>query len=305
VQIFIEPLGGYYEALEAFDRILIMEPHNVEVPCKVASIKQRKGDFCESLDLYNKALESCKSPQEKARSYSAIQYTYQSLLQYRKALQWHAKPYEQSTQYTVPMNAVFIRIKEIFYQVWMGDTLEGARTRDEIAATFSSIFEDAVGYPIGAFAAAVKDSIMSKEALEQVIRFENAYSVSPEFSINIKLGFDEARNDYKTAIKRLEEFMASQPGITVNKNVELARHYRLEADLGKAEKSIMRLFEIYPGNLDGNFEHARVLYAQGKIEEASKALDYTLSFWKDADPEAVDYKEAIELRATLYSKLTN
>ena len=276
--LLLRSLGRYDDARELFNRVLLMEPGNIDAVCYISSIDMRLARFDEAGKHFGMAVSEARTPRERATAcqWQSSYHRWQGKM--KQAIEWKEKEVDERQYFDVPLNLKFHRIDEIPWYLAIGQEAEAAQLVEEIRAVFSNIFQDAAGFADMVYGLGIEDTVMAADAIIRAERFNAVFGNLNEMIVAGQANLLELKGDYGGAEATFRGLMESSPEARKYRLEDVARVQRLQGKHEAALKTMEELLERYPGGGIYQLELARIYQAMGRNIFAPPGLTFPLSF---------------------------
>ncbi|UCC83216.1 MAG: tetratricopeptide repeat protein [Gemmatimonadota bacterium] len=290
-------IGNHEQAKESHEKALLLDPTNVDVMIRLASVERDLGDLERALAHLEEALAVATTPQDLTAAYEGLRAYYESRGQLEKAIEYVDLAQEQRQQFVPPFVTLATEFRSLGIHVAAGHADQAYETLEAVRAELAPPWDSFV--PLGELSIylELEDPDSTEAALAGVESFIQAFSLNALMPVvyYARGRIHEMRGEYEEAIRSYEQDLALNPS---DESIyeEIGRCYRALGDLEEAQKQLEKTLTVRPYSATAHYEMALVRAEMGETESAIEHLRTALDVWSEADPA---FKPAQRARAKL------
>jgi tetratricopeptide (TPR) repeat protein len=293
-------LGDHDQALELYERALVLAPDNVQVLLGSARLLTDLGRFDEAVARFDDAQRSAGTANDRATVFESLRDYHDRRGELSLAVEFMERAWAERSTAQVPLYAMLFRLEGLGQYVRAGWAEEARDTLRALQARFTGPLGILLEWGRMTVAVESEDADSIEAALPQVdslvARF-NIGQIRAERERAAGLAH-ELRGRCDTAVVSYQRALEVQPMMR-EAQLGLARCDRALGDLDGAGRRLEELLRARPYHPIALYESAQVHRARGEEDEAVRQLEKAMLVLENAEPACVWAQRTREALAEL------
>lgn len=287
---------------DAYRQALVIEPNDTKILANLAYVQLQRGFFEESRDLYEQAVAASRTPLERYEAQASFAQYYALRGNHTTYLDLLEASWTTMAEYATDLDVMRTKASRAPYiteagrpdlaQAFLADVRAHPASQDGLLRLNLDIWE---AYTLIYTGHAEEALPMLEETRANVERYGLEIGIWLYQTQGLAFEHLERWEEAATAFEAyLEQRPASAYGWTHLGDIRFA-----QGAYEKAAAHYREALRFYPSYPTAHLGLARVLQAQGKLDDARRHLDEALKAWENAEETEKDAAEARALHATL------
>ncbi|MYA42672.1 MAG: tetratricopeptide repeat protein [Gemmatimonadetes bacterium] len=283
-------LGDYEAARDNLETAILLEPLSASFAAELASLDLDAGNFAEAWAGYQRALETARTPEQRAGAFAGIAKYHLRRGEVMLAVGATGRLLEQASGHPSPLDFSNTLAGLLFDFVFAGHA-------SDVAAVAETLNDPQTGVIVMLFTTVESGGAEVASGIYRMFEASleaEGDDIPDPTRLRLIGSLAEGAGDHASASEYYLRAMALDRSLNVHVNA--GRALRLAGLLDKSEAELTEALRLGPGDPRAHFEMALLLEAQGDLDGAVEHLRSALTTWESADE---DYEPARQARAAL------